>query len=689
MKSLLSLIYLFSLSLIADDWPGWLGPKRDGKWREDSVLKELPKSGLHQLWEVPVSKGYSGPAVSGNIVVVTDFKTEEKNDEIDIVGTKKATGGKERVRAFDLKGNLLWTHEYDEDYTIAYANGPRATPTIKDGMVYTLGAQGKLVALDLKTGKKKWGVDLVKKYKTKSPLWGYSHHPLVDDGKVYVVAGGAGSIAVALDKDSGEEVWRSLTNSNPDENQGYAPPTIIHHNGKKQILFWHGEALESVNPNSGEVNWSCPFNPAYSMAVSTPVIHDDLLYISSITNQAALLQLDGLKQPSEVWFANKARDAVYTTNSTPVMEDGVIYGIDSLKGMLVAVDAKTGKRLWQDLSVTTDKKGRKSYGTAFLVKNGDLFYIFNEAGELITAKLSKEGYEEKSRVKLIDPTSVAFGRKVVWSHPAFAKRSIFVRNDEKLVRYDLNANNYKKEGPKPGFSFKKLQSSALSLPKLLYKSKGPTKTLDQAADHVEFMTKMGTEMLDKFLKENPDKAASFTKNNIWSAISNKETIAKTWSAAGFLYDFRDEYLKSDENDEKTSAFVSRVENAYNGLIQKYEAVKLNKDLSKKEKEKKLWNLFGSIAALEYVFYERSETEIDLKKKFEKNGTLKLRDPNSKKTIHDYFSHFEEPNKAIVLAKKMAFLERELAGKVTNYETVKGMLPRFWAYHWEFHDLLLD
>src|SRR5438046_6107804 len=123
--------------------------------------------------------------------------------------------------------------------------------------------------------------------------------------------------------------------------------------------------------------------------------------------------------------------AVEPVNSTPVVEDGIIYGIDQ-PGQLRAVRLTTGERLWETLAATTGGKPASS-ATAFLVKNGDRYFIFNELGELIVGKLTPEQYEEISRAKLLEPTQPVFGRMVVWSHPAFANKCMFARNDKEII----------------------------------------------------------------------------------------------------------------------------------------------------------------------------------------------------------------------------------------------------------------
>jgi hypothetical protein len=425
------------------------------------------------------------------------------------------------------------------------------------------------------------------------------------------------------------------------------------------------------------------------MAVATPVKHNDLLYISAITNRAMLLKLNGDKQPDTEWSSEHAKKAVYTTNSTPVIEDGVIYGVDSLKGMLVAVDLKTGERLWTSLVPTTGGR-RKTYATAFLVKNGDHFYIYNENGELITANLTRDGYEEISRTKLIEPTSTAFGRKVAWSHPAFAKKSIILRNDEKLVRYDLDQKNYKEAAAKAEPSF---NMNVFGKIKGLFQKKEEIK-LEDAAGHIEFMTKMGDKTLKNYLESHPEKAKSYTKNDLWSALKDKAELARTWEAINYLWSFPDSYYKQNEKKgvedfQYSNEFVDQVAKDYGGIKDKFEAIEKDQSLTAQERKDKLWKLFGSLAALEYYFYNSSEIEIDLHEPIEHNSTLKLRDPESKKTLKQYFSSFEDSDKAISTVRDIASLEKKLISEVGDYETVKGLLPRFWSYHWEFHDLLLE
>ena len=328
-------------------------------------------------------------------------------------------------------GELLWTHEHDQDYNISYPGGPRCTPTVADGKVYALGAEGKLVCLDAKSGNVVWKKDFKTEYKANTPIWGHSAHPLVMGDHVYCIVGGKGSIVVAFNKNTGEEVWKALSA----KDQGYCPPTMIEHAGRQQLLIWHPESLNALNPMSGEVYWTFDLKPNYNMSITVPRKQGDLLFASAIGHVGVLLKLTEGK-PEEVWRGG-AKNAVYSANSTPILTDTMIYGCDCQLGSLMGVRLKDGERLWQTYEPTAGGKRRVSHGTAFLVKHKDRYFLFNEKGDLILAKLSPKGYDEISRFHVLEPTNEAFRRNVVWSHPAFAEKCVFARNDKEIVCVNL------------------------------------------------------------------------------------------------------------------------------------------------------------------------------------------------------------------------------------------------------------
>lgn len=421
--------------LPADDWPQWLGPQRDSVWRETGIVTRFPAAGLPVRWRAPVAHGYSGPAVCAGRVYEMDY-VRKSGDITNNPGGPEQLQGTERVLCLNAAdGRLLWKYEYDRPYRISFSGGPRCTPTVVGGKVFALGAEGNLSCLDAADGRVLWTKDFVKEYGAKTALWGVAAHPLVDGDRVYCVVGGAGSVAVAFDTGSGREIWRALSAREP----GYCAPTLIEHGGARQLLIWHAESLNSLDPRTGAVHWSVPLKPREGMAIVPPRKLGGLLFASGFGEVAALLRLDDQRPAvTEVWRGN-TRNAVYCATSMPFLEDGMIYGCDINSGTLMGVRLSDGARQWQTTVPTLGANRRGRYGTAFLVKHGDRFFLFNETGDLILAKLTPAGYEELGRFHVLEPTNSAFGRPVVWSHPAFAARCLFARNDKELVCVSLAA----------------------------------------------------------------------------------------------------------------------------------------------------------------------------------------------------------------------------------------------------------
>jgi len=416
----------------ADDWPQWLGPKRDGVWRETGIVEKFPEDGLKYRWRVPLGGGFAGPAVVGNRVYVMDRQLPQGITQPKDPFARGEIPGTERVLCLDdATGKVLWKHEYDCSYTVSYAAGPRVTPVVDDGKVYTLGTEGNLTCLDAENGSVVWARDFRKEYGIKTPLWGFSGHPLVDGNKLICLAGGEGSVAVAYDKTTGKELWRALSAKEP----GYAPPMIYEFGGRRQLILWHPEAVSGLDPDSGKVHWTHPIAPAIrsGMSIPSPLKVGDRLFLTSFYNGSLMLRLDGDK-PSVVWqsgkISEKDTDGLHSVMATPRIEKGYIYSPCSY-GQFRCLNVETGERLWETYAPTSGKSAR--WGHAFVVKNGDRSFLFSETGDLIIARLTPEKYEEISRTHLIDATNPDPGRLVVWSHPAFAHRSVYARNDREIV----------------------------------------------------------------------------------------------------------------------------------------------------------------------------------------------------------------------------------------------------------------
>ena len=422
---------LCSTHLLADDWPEWRGKGRLGVWNETGILDEFPKEGLAIKWRTPIHGGFAGPAVTGGRVFVADF--------IRGINTK----GTERLLCLDEKtGRILWTQQWDVDYIglqQTYAIGPRATPTVDGDYVYVLGAKGALVCLEVKSGEIVWMKDFVKDYDTQVPTWGMAGAPLIDGPRVIAIAGGAGNAKVmAFDKLTGKEIWRALNSEK--EEPGYCQPILFEADGTRQLIIWHPRAVVSLEPATGKVNWEQPFRTHNQVNLATPVMHDTRLLISSFYNGSMLLDLSK-PQASKIWQGKSDSeikpDGLHSLVSTPVFDGDYIYGICGY-GQLRCLRASTGEQVWETQAVTAEKA---RWATALIVRHGDRFFINNDHGELIIAKLKPEGYQEISRTKLIKPTSNPGNRRqmsaVNWSQPAYADKHIFARNDEEILSASL------------------------------------------------------------------------------------------------------------------------------------------------------------------------------------------------------------------------------------------------------------
>ena len=421
----------------AADWPQWMGPNRDDVWAETGIIEKFPEGGLKVLWRKPVSGGFAGPAVVNGRVFVTDYVRSE-GDAKPAPTTRNNLKGKERVLCLDARtGNELWKHEYDCNYAISYPAGPRCTPTVDNGKVFTLGAMGDLYCLDAANGNVVWSKNLPKTYNAPLPLWGYAGHPLVYKNLLICTAGGKDSAVVALDKATGNEVWKAL--NTPEI--GYSPPTLIEAGGVTQLLIFHGQSINSLNPDTGKLYWSEPLATSYAMAIMAPRKGGDFLFAGGHSGRSVGLKLDATK-PAVTKAWKGSRDVgLAPVSGTPFVEDGVAYGIDG-DGIFRAMRIATGERLWGTSKPVNGKAGEAggSYeGATFVTKNGNRFFIFGENGDLVIARLSPEKYDEVSRTKLLDPVGVGLGRKVVWSHPAYAERCVFARNDKEIVCASLAA----------------------------------------------------------------------------------------------------------------------------------------------------------------------------------------------------------------------------------------------------------
>lgn len=423
---LILITLLLHIQVFAANWPQWRGENRDGVWREEGIIQKFEHEQLPIRWRAEVANGYSGPTVANGRVYITDRLTSPNEFE--------------RVHCFDaMTGERIWSHSYESSYKkVGYPNGPRASVTVNDGRAYSLGSMGHFLCFDAANGDVLWSKDLYNEYKIKMPIWGIAASPLVEENLVIVQIGGSDNAClVAFDKVSGKEKWRALN-----DKASYSAPVIIEQAGKRILVCWTGNNVAGLDPMTGKLHWQHPFTPVKMVLnIATPVFENGYLFVSGFYDGSLLLKVSQDELSVEkVWRrrgkSERDTDSLHCCISTPIIQGDYIYGVDSY-GELRCLDLKTGDRIWESLNATPKDR----WSNIHMVRHEDKIWMFNESGELIISKLSPQGFHEISRTRLIEPTTGQLnrgGKGVCWSHPAYANKHIYIRNDRELVCADLS-----------------------------------------------------------------------------------------------------------------------------------------------------------------------------------------------------------------------------------------------------------
>lgn len=390
------------------DYPGFRGLDRSGIVREHKLSSDWVHAQPKLLWRREVGLGWSSFSVVGDFCL-----------------TQEQHGPYETVVCYELRtGREVWVHR---DRTLfenpTGGNGPRATPTIDGGRVYTLGATGVLNCLDGSTGEAIWSKDILGDNEAENVYYGLSGSPLVTERLVVVAPGGRGHSVVAYDKQTGEKVWAA-----GDDPASYASPQLATLAGRRQVLNFNAEGLAAHDLESGEILWRYPWvaNPTERNNVCQPVPlppagagQADRVFISSGYGKGcALLAVTEADEEFavETLWSNRNLKAKFTS---VVVRNGFVFGLD--ERILACVDLETGRRRW--------KGGRYSYGQVMLVD--DVLVVQAETGEVAFVEASPEGFRELARFDALD------GR--TWNHPVLAGSLLLVRNDQEAACYELAA----------------------------------------------------------------------------------------------------------------------------------------------------------------------------------------------------------------------------------------------------------
>lgn len=391
-------------------WPQWRGPTRDCKVAATPVWPDkLQGDHFQKLWQVNLGPGYPGPIVAEDRVFVAE--TVERKFEV--------------VRALDRKtGKEIWQAKWDGAMSVPFfaaSNGSwiRATPAYDGESLYVAGIRDVLVCLDAKTGKERWKVDFVERFKSSLPAFGMVCSPLVDGDAVYVQAGAG---FVKLNKKTGETIWRTLQDDGGMYGSAFSSPAIATLHGTRQMLVQTRTKLTGVAPETGKVLWSQEVPAMRGMNILTPVAIGDAVFTSAHSAKTYLFEFEqsgeGLK-PKEAWTT---KDQAYM--ASPVVIDGHAYflkrGRNDSRQLLICVDLKKGETKWDSDAV--------SFGSyCSLVAQGDRILALDNNGMLRLIRANAQKFE------MLDERKVS--EQQTWAHLAVCGDEVFIREQEGVTAF--------------------------------------------------------------------------------------------------------------------------------------------------------------------------------------------------------------------------------------------------------------
>lgn len=393
------------------DWPQWRGPNRDGVSSETGLLAVWPADGPPRSWEAKVGHGFASVIVARGRVF-----TIFQDGDSEAIAAWNADTGKE-----------IWRFRYPCQYTNRYGNGPRSTPCIDGDLLYAVGATGKMHCLkaftDEPKGKLVWSKNLLDEFGAAEPKWGVAFSPLVDEDRVFIMPGGPdGNGLGALDKRTGAILWKKH-----DDLASYSSPVAADIHGQPQIIFLTGSRLIGVRPESGEQLWDFPWPIENECNIATPIVVGDYVFISSYYGRGcALLEI---AKTGDAWQANLVYKNKRMRNhiASCVRHKDHLFGFDD--STLKCMNFRTGAVTWEE----------RGFDKGSVLLAGDQLIVYGANGVLALAEANPKDYVEKARFQF----SAQGGS--CWSVPIIAAGRLYVRDQEKLVCFDLKATG---DGPR-------------------------------------------------------------------------------------------------------------------------------------------------------------------------------------------------------------------------------------------------
>lgn len=397
--------FLLLLPLLAGaDWPQHLGPKRDSHSPETGLARTWPKDGPPVVWKMDTGTGWAGPVVAEQQVFLFHRVADQE-----VLECLDANTGKGRWKA-------SYRTRYTDDFN--FDDGPRATPLVADGKVFTLGAAGDLGAYDAKTGKALWTLNINNEYKVEKGYFGVATSPIVVGGLLLVNVGVKGASVVAFDPTTGKERWKA-----GNDGVSYSSPVVATLDGEEQAVFFTRAGLLTLEPKEGKVRYTFPWRPRINASVNaaTPIVVEKRIYLSTSYSTGAVVLEAAQGKLKEIWQGD---DILSNHFNTPVHVQGFLYGIDGRqegKARLRCVEWSTGKVRWT----------QEKFGCAGLIAADGLLFATVESGDVVLFDASAEGYKERGRATVLDGPIRAL--------PAFANGKLYVRDGKKLVALNVKA----------------------------------------------------------------------------------------------------------------------------------------------------------------------------------------------------------------------------------------------------------
>ncbi len=400
--SLLALACFAAPMSRAADWPQFLGPQRNSTSTETGLLQTWDEKGPPVLWQRNVGEGYSSPVISGDRLILFHRVGDEE-----IVECLEAASGKE-----------LWKHREATNYRdpLSKGDGPRSTPLISEGRVYTLSPNGRLQCLKLTGGEKVWQRELLIDYDVPRSYFGVGTSPILERGRLLINVGGRDAGIVALDKDSGKEVWKVSQ-----DGASYSSPVAAEIDGLRHVVFFTRQGIVSVDPESGNVRFSKRWRSRMDASVNaaTPVVADNLLFFTACYETGAILVQVKKDSIEEVWSNDRSLSCHF---STPVYQNGFLYGFDGQQESgteFRCIEAKSGKVQWS----------KEGFGCASMILADGNLIVLSENGELVLVECKSAKYHEKARATVLTGPCRA--------NMALANGRLYARDNEKLVCWKL------------------------------------------------------------------------------------------------------------------------------------------------------------------------------------------------------------------------------------------------------------